>query len=144
MEELKVTKVEDITGGEVIELPPLYNGKPFIARLRRPSLLTLCYAGKIPNELLAEAQIIYEGKGVTEGKIAEYAQVLNIVAEAALIEPKYSDIKDYLSDLHIRAIFQYCQFGVKALSPFCKIQELSEGVDSGKKNEQGSKPGSKH
>ena len=144
MTEPNITKVEDITNGEIIELPPLYNGKPFIARLRRPSLLTLCYGGKIPNELLSVAQEIYEGKGVTEGKIAEYAQVLNLVAEAALIEPKYSDIKDYLSDLHIRAIFQYCQFGVKALSPFCKIQQLSEGVDSGKKNEQGSKPGSKH
>ena len=144
MEELKVTKVEDITGGEVIELPPLYNDKPFIARLRRPSLLTLCYAGKIPNELLAVAQEIYEGKGVTEGKIAEYAQVLNLVAEAALIEPKYIDIKDYLSDLHIRAIFQYCQFGVKALIPFLQIQQLSEDIDSGKKNEQGSKSGSKH
>ena len=141
---MEITKVEDITGGEVIELPPLYNDKPFIARLRRPSLLTLCYAGKIPNELLAVAQEIYEGKGVTEGKIAEYAQVLNLVAEAALVEPKYSDIKDYLSDLHIRAIFQYCQFGVKALIPFRALQQLSEDIIGSKEVKQGSKSGSKH
>ena len=138
--ENKITTIEEIISGEVVELPGFYDGKPFIAKLRRPSLLTLCYAGKIPNELLSAAQEIYTSKELGEGKIKEFAEVLNIVAEAAMIEPAYKDIKDYLTDLQIRAIFQYCQFGVKAMLPFLQIQGLFKDVDSGPQDKQTDKP----
>src|SRR4030042_4287059 len=109
---LKITSAEDINGGEVVELPPFPNGKSFVAKLKSPSILTLCATGIIPNELLQEAQDIYEGKDMQPGKIIEYSKVMLAVAEATLIEPKFEDIKDYLNSRQLISIYNYAQAGV--------------------------------
>ena len=127
---LEVTKIEDITSGELVELPPFSNGKPLVARLASPSLLTLCATGVIPNELLSEAQDIYEGKDMLPGKIKDYGKVMIAVAEATLIEPKYEDIKDYLNSRQLISIYNYAQAGVRALLPFREIKELLKDVDT--------------
>jgi len=129
---LEVTKIEDITSGELVELPPFSNGKPLVARLASPSLLTLCATGVIPNELLSEAQDIYEGKDMQAGKIKEYSKVMIAVAEATLIEPKYEDIKDFLNSRQLISIYNYAQAGVRALIPFREIKELLKDVDISK------------
>ena len=132
MEELKITKAEDINGGEIVKLPPFPNGKEFIARLKNPSLFVLCKNGAIPNELLQEAQDIYEGKDMQAGRIKEYSEVLIAVAKATLIEPKFEDIEEFLSTTQLISIYNYAQAGVRALIPFSKIQKLLENVDTGK------------
>lgn len=125
-----ITKIEDIKklkDGEVIDLPAFDGGfdKPFVARVKRPSLLTLCATEVIPNNLLSKAQAIYEGE--KKGNIKEYAEVLHKVAEAALVEPAYSEVKEYLTDEQLTSIFNYTQVGVKALEPFRKLaKELAE------------------
>jgi hypothetical protein len=106
MEELKITKAEDIMG-EIVELPLFPNGKPFVARLKTPSILTLCATGQIPNELLQEATDIYEGKDMQEGHIEQYGKVLNAVAKAVLVEPVFDEVKDYLSSVQLIAIYNY-------------------------------------
>ena len=141
---LEVTKIEDITNGELVELPPFSNGKPLVARLASPSLLTLCATGVIPNELLSEAQDIYEGKDMQSGKIKEYGKVMIAVAEATLIEPKYEDIKDYLNSRQLISIYNYAQAGVRALIPFRKIKELLKDVDTGKPDKQVTKRNTKN
>ena len=136
---LEVTKIEDITNGELVELPPFSNGKPLVARLASPSLLTLCATGVIPNELLSEAQDIYEGKDMQSGKIKDYGKVMIAVAEATLIEPKYEDIKDYLNSRQLISIYNYAQAGVRALIPFSQIKELLKDSDIVKKDGKTSK-----
>jgi len=126
---LEVTKIEDITNGEVVELPPFSNGKPLVARLASPSLLTLCATGVIPNELLSEAQDIYEGKDMQSGKIKQYSEVMIAVAKAVMIEPEYETVKDYLNSRQLISIYNYAQAGVRALIPFREIKELLK--DSG-------------
>ena len=142
--ELEVTKIEDITSGELVELPPFSNGKPLVARLASPSLLTLCATGVIPNELLSEAQDIYEGKDMQSGKIKDYGKVMIAVAEATLIEPKYEDIKDYLNSRQLITIYNYAQSGVRALIPFRKIKELLKDVDTGKPDSKTTKRNTKN
>lgn len=144
MDELKITKIEDITGGEVIELPHFPNGKTFVARLKTPSILTLCATGQIPNELLAEATDIYEGKDMQEGHIEQYGKVLNAVAKAVLVEPTFEEVKDYLSSVQLIAIYNYSQAGVSALKPFRQIQEFLKNDDTSKPDEQTTKPDTKH
>jgi hypothetical protein len=141
---LEVTKIEDLTGGEVVELPHFPNGSPFVARLKTPSILTLCATGQIPNELLQEATDIYEGKDMQEGHIEQYGKVLNAVAKAVLVEPTYDDVKDYLSSLQLIAIYNYSQAGVASLKPFRAFQELLANGDPGKPDTKTVKPDTKH
>lgn len=121
---MDITKPEDLKklkDGEVVELPDFDEEVPFVAKLKRPQLLALCRNGVIPNPLLGAAQKIFEGEKT--GSIKNYAEVLHIVAQEALVEPKYEDIKDELTDEQLTAIFNYCQMGVMALEPFRRLRE---------------------
>ena len=124
MEVTKTSDLKKIKDGEVVELPKFDDGTPFIAKLRRPSLLYLCKSGAIPNELLAAAQEIFEGR--QKGNIKNYADVLDKVLEVALVEPKYEEVAELLTDFQRLAIFSYTQNGVMGLQPFRKIEELSK------------------
>ena len=123
----KITTAGDLDNlkkGEVIELSPFSEGTPFVARLKRPSLLTMCKVGVIPNPLVAVAQKIFEGE--KHGDIVKYGEVLNLVAKAALVEPKYGDVKDLLTDEQLTDIYNYTQrglLGMKTLNPFCGLRE---------------------
>jgi len=137
MEEKKITSVGDLDNlkkGEVVELPPFDEGTPLVARLKRPSLLTLCKNGTIPNTLLATAQKIFEGE--KRGDIKEYGEILHLVAKSALVEPKYEEVEDILNDEQLTAIFNYTQMGVLGLIPFREIREKLKNI---KKNRNSGK-----
>ena len=127
MEDKKVTSIGDLDNlkkGEVVELPPFDEGTPLVARLKRPSLLTLCKNGTIPNTLLATAQKIYEGE--KHGDIKSFSEILHAVAESSLVEPAYKDVAEILNDEQLTAIFNYTQTGVLGLLPFRKLREKIE------------------
>ena len=133
----KITSIGDLDSlknGEVIELPPFDENTEFTARLRRPSLLTLCKNGTMPNTLLATAQKIFEGE--KHGDIKSFSEVLHTVAKSALVAPAYNDVKDILTDEQLTAIFNYTQTGVLGLLPFRKfrekVEEFKKSSDSGK------------
>jgi len=121
MEVTKINDLKKLKEGEVVELPYFDDNTPFTARLKRPSLLTLCKAGTIPNNLLATAQKIFEGE--KKGNVKDYGEVLHIVVSVALIEPKYDDVSELLTDEQLTAIFNYTQFGIAALEPFRKLRK---------------------
>lgn len=127
---LNVLSFDDIKNyaeGEIVRLSDFGPGKPFVVRLRRPSMMALAKAGKIPNSLLSAAEDMFR-KGVSgvkdeENVLAELYDVLEIVAEAALVEPTYEQFKEAgleISDQNLIEIFQYTQLGVSALESFRK------------------------
>ena len=130
--ELKVTSLEDLQSyarGAVVELPPFADGQPFVARLRRPSMLALVRSGKIPNELLASANELFMGKpAAKQGKVdptemSRMFDVFDIICEASFIEPTYSQLTEagiQLTDDQYTFIFNYSQAGIKALNSFRK------------------------
>ena len=126
LEELK-----KYTQGELVELPEFAAGQPFVARLRRPSLLNLVKTGKIPNTLLNTANKLFYGKGsaddeeseVDNDSLRKVFELFDIICEASFVEPTYKQIKESgisLSDDQFMFIFNYSQQGVKALEPFRK------------------------
>ena len=128
-EKITVTKISDLTEyakGQIVELPPFAEGMPFVARLRRPSMLALVKGGKIPNELLKSANELFMGKssggsGVDEDVMAKMMEVFEILCEASFIEPTYTEIKESgieLTDDQYTFIFNYSQTGVRALKSF--------------------------
>lgn len=129
IEELKITSISDLHAygqGKAVRLPDFAEGQPFVARLRRPSMLVLAKQGKIPNSLLASANTLFnEGGGGLDADnldmLKDVFDVCEIIAKAALMEPTYDDIKNAgmeLSDNQLMAIFSYTQNGIKALDSF--------------------------
>lgn len=124
---MEVTSFEQLklyAQGQVVELPPFAEGQPFVARLRRPSLMALVKAGKIPNALLVTANKLFLEKGVDSRDTKMMPQVLGVfevLVEASLVSPTLSEIKEAgmeLTDDQMMFIFSYTQQGVKALERF--------------------------
>ena len=130
-EAMKITSISDLqsfAAGTVVRLPDFGEGQPFVARIRRPSMLMLAKAGKIPNSLLSAAGELFTkgGSGMdtdNENMLGEMYDIMSVICEAALIQPSLAEIKSAgleLSDDQMMAIFNYTQAGVKALESFRK------------------------
>lgn len=126
-ETLCVTPLSDLaqySQGKVVTLPAFSEGQPFVAKLRRPSILALAKAGKIPNALMTTANSLFMKGGVdanNEGALREVFQVVDTLCEAAFVEPTYQQLKDVgveLTDEQYMFVFNYTQTGVKALESF--------------------------
>lgn len=126
---LNVTNIIDLkryAAGQVVELPPFADGMPFVAQLRRPSMLFLAKTGQIPNTLLSKAGQLFNGGGA--GLDADDANMLSdvydiamVIVNAALVSPTLDEIHEAgleLADDQIMAIFNYTQGGIKALESF--------------------------
>ena len=111
-----------------VELPGFEEGQKVVVRLRKVSILGLASSGKIPNTLMGAVNKLFgEGqKGTTAEEVAsksvenlaEMAKLLDLIAENALVEPKYSEVGEFLTDDQKNAIFEYSQSGVKKVEPF--------------------------
>lgn len=128
-QKLNVTSLRELEtykDGKIIELPPFAEGQPFVAKIKRPSMLALVKEGKIPNSLLTSANSIFQngvGSYDAEDKEAlkELFDVIDIICEASLVEPTLQEIKDIglsLTDEQMMFLFSYTQNGVKALDSF--------------------------
>ena len=136
-----VSKIEDLkkfAGGSEVELPGFVSDKPFNVILKRPSLLDMAQAGVIPNPLLGiAAELFREGvtKSVSNGeKFKSMAQVLQCVAEMALVEPSYQELKEagiQLTDMQLLHIYDYVQTGVNTLKLFREMQGANQDHKSG-------------
>lgn len=129
VKELKVTPISELIkykDGQIVELPPFAEGQPFVARLRRPSLMGLVKSGKIPNSLMKQATTLFAKggqslSGMNANTLTEMLEIMDVIVDEAMIEPKYSELKENgisLSDDQITAIFTYTQQGVDYLKQF--------------------------
>lgn len=128
---LGITTIVDLqkyASGTVVRFPDFAEGQPFVARVRRPSMLVLAKSGKIPNSLLTAAGQLFTGGGSgvdadNADMLAQIYDICKIICEAALIQPTMKDIESAgmsLSDDQLMAIFNYTQSGIKALESFRK------------------------
>lgn len=123
-----IAEIATYKNGTVVQLPSFADGQPFVARMVRPSMLALVKSGKIPNSLLNQATSLFaNGTGAlnSQGKngtnVSELFDVIDVIVDAALLEPTLSDIRSVgmeLTDDQLMAIFSYTQRGVKALEQF--------------------------
>ena len=124
----KVTTIDDLkeyAKGQIVQLPSFADGQPLIVRMKRPSLMILAKSGKIPNKLLKTATEMFNGEGSADNEdldaLSKTLDLLEIICEASLVEPKYKDFKSAgidLSDEQLIAIFNYTQRGIEALNSF--------------------------
>ena len=128
MEITSITDLQIYAAGTVVRLPDFTEGQPFVARIRRPSMLVLAKQGKIPNTLLTAAGELFSKGGAgldadNKNMLGDMYDIMRIICEAALIKPTLSEIESVglaLSDDQMMAIFNYTQTGIKALQSFRK------------------------
>lgn len=135
MEITNIEKLKKIAQGEIIELPGFTHDEPFIARLKRPSLLNLVGYGQIPNDLLNAVHIVFFGAKTSKDVVSmkELNSIYELVAKAAMVEPSYDELSKIglkLTDEQLMDIFNYTQRGVEALKSFRAKQQRSESNQS--------------
>jgi hypothetical protein len=135
----QVTSFKDLqvyAKGAVVEFPPFSQGQPFVARIKRPSMITLMSKGKIPNSLRVKVNELFIGGGSymdadDEDLMKDLSEILAIFAEASFIEPSYNQIKESgieLTDEQMMFLFNYVQAGIKQLEPF--REEPSDNISN--------------
>lgn len=127
-EATNITSISDLqsyAAGIVVRFPDFAEGQPFVARVRRPSLLVLAKQGRIPNTLLAAAGDLFNNGGTgskaDDDTLGDMYDICKIVCEACLIQPTMQEIESAgieITDEQLMAIFNYSQVGVKALTNF--------------------------
>ena len=126
---MHITTISDLQSyaqGTVVRFPDFGDGQPFVARVRRPSMLVLAKQGKIPNSLLTAAGELFSkgGGGLdvdNENMLGDMHGIMEVIATAALIQPSMEEIRSAgieLADDQMMAIFNYTQAGIKALESF--------------------------
>ena len=126
--ELELTSLDTLkvyAQGQLVELPPFAANQPFVAKLKRPSLLALTKVGKIPNELLTNATQLFENPSGKEGydqeSVAKMYGILETICEASFVSPTYKELKELgieLNDEQMLFVLSYAQRGVSALRDF--------------------------
>ena len=137
MDITSLAQLTKYTEGQVVELPSFAEGQPFVARIRRPSMLALAKSGKIPNSLLKTANNLFVGSSKDtqkESYLKDVFDVLDVVCEACFLEPTYTELQEAgveLTDDQYMFIFNYTQTGVKALDSFRRKQSDTASVGNG-------------
>jgi len=107
---------------QIVELPPFEDGTPFVARLRRVSLMGAIAGGKLPNTLLPIAWKALKGElkptAIGEENPQEMQDFLNFFCSLVLVEPAWDEVRELLTDEQVMAILAYAQAGVRALESF--------------------------
>lgn len=124
----QVTSLEQLkqyANGNVVRLPDFAEGQPFVAKLKRPSILGMAKQGKIPNSLLVKTNELFVQSGSLDTEensmMQEIYDVIDLIASETFVEPTYDEIKSTgieLTDEQMMFIFNYSQQGVKALESF--------------------------
>lgn len=138
MQITSLEQLQSIKQTEIVELPSFEDETPFIVEIKKPNMMNLLTSGKIPNTLLSVATEMFNGKtGQIMGKASEDIKTLKelvgmmeVLAEASLVNPTYKDIKKLniqLTENQLMAILMYSQGGVKALENFRNQQTDIKG-----------------
>lgn len=127
----QVTSIEEFRNQSqpLVDIIGYEPGEYITVRLRRISLMSLVKTGKIPNALLKKATELFTGAkkdGKPDeaqilsniGELDGINEIIDTVCDAAMIEPRFNDVKDFLTDDQKTEIFQWTQGGIKALESF--------------------------
>ena len=125
---ISIDELKKLAEGELVELPSFKSDEKILVKLRRPSLMQLVKMGKIPNELLVEANKLFvQGTGGATKNVDDpnslknMVELMECICEQAFVEPTYKQIKEagiQLTDSQYLAVFEYTQNGVANLKSF--------------------------
>ena len=102
----------------VIEIPGFEPGEVFSVRVKNVGVFSMIVGGKLPNSLLKmETQLFPDTKSSDSlhkstdkllddpEALKEMSKMMRAVAREALVEPKYDDIAEGITDEQVQSIF---------------------------------------
>lgn len=114
----------------VIEIDGFSQGEKIEVRIKPASILNLYVSGKLPNSLLSTVQDLFDIKDNKKNvnkvfddpeMMKASLKLMDLVCEECLVEPKYSEISDLLTDNQKGQIMTEAQGNVTASIP--SVQE---------------------
>lgn len=144
-----IASVEQIKQKAVkeVEILGFEQGEFITLQLKGISMTNLIQSGKIPNALMGTAIELFEGSKKDkkdeknyQDKIPESIKMIDIFCEGAMVEPKYEDVKEYLTDAQKMEIFTFAQGGVMALENFRKNKTMPKLNTHGNDISQSTEP----
>lgn len=118
----------------LVDIQGFEPGEYLTVRLKSVNLLDLVKTGKIPNALLEESTKLFTGAKSESGQIDEskiiqnlgdadgVMQIIDTVVESAMVEPTYSEVKEFITDAQKMEIFNWTQGGINSLKSFREEQ----------------------
>lgn len=139
---MAVTSLDDLKKVSTAEttLPSFADGTPFVAILKKVSIVGMAIDGRVPNPLMKTVLKVLGTDGENaenfesiekdaannisndEESAKQSLEFLLTVVENSLVSPTYKEIKESgveLSDAQLFAIFSYALGGIEILSSFC-------------------------
>ena len=102
----------------VIDIPGFEPGEVFSVRVKNVGVLSMIIGGKLPNSLLLMATELFPDTNSSDSlqqstnkllddpeTLKAMSQMMRAVAKEALVEPKYEDISEGITDEQIQSIF---------------------------------------
>lgn len=94
-----IEQLKEYAKGSLVELPAFSEGQPFVAMLKRPSMLAMVKRGTIPNGLLVKANTLFaSGAGGfdedDENSMKDMFDIMDTMCEASFVQPTYAEIKE--------------------------------------------------
>ena len=108
----------------VIEIDGFEPGEKIEVRIKPASILNLMISGKLPNSLLNVVQELFGDVDKINDKLQNdpetmkaAMELMDLVCEQCLVEPKYSEIAEFLTDNQKSQIMTEAQGNVTAATP---------------------------
>lgn len=116
---------------KLINIPGFESGEEIQILIKPATLLSMIVGGKLPNELLTAVSELFEGPQLSEEEMGKkllndrksmeaFNQMLEQVCQEVMLEPKYVEIKDYMTDEQRQSIFTQATGNVNQLTPIDK------------------------
>ena len=108
----------------IIQIDGFEPGEKIEVRIKPASILNLMISGKLPNSLLNVVQEVFGDVDEINNKLQNDSetmkaamQLMDLVCEQCLVEPKYSEIAEFLTDNQKSQIMIEAQGNVTAATP---------------------------
>ena len=108
----------------VIQIDGFNPDEKIEVRIKPASILNLMISGKLPNSLLNIVQDLFKDLDTTEDKIQDDPEaikaamaLIDLVCSECLIEPRYEEIAEFLTDTQKSQIMAEAQGNVTAAIP---------------------------
>lgn len=116
---------------KLINIPGFEPGEEIQILIKPATLLSMIVGGKLPNELLTAVSELFQGPQLSEEEMGKkllndrksmeaFNQMLEQVCQEVMLEPKYAEIKDYMTDEQRQSIFTQATGNVNQLTPIDK------------------------
>lgn len=116
---------------KLINIPGFEPGEEIQILIKPATLLSMIVGGKLPNELLTAVSELFQGPQLSEEEMGKkllndrksmeaFNQMLEQVCAEVMLEPKYIEIKEFMTDEQRQSVFTQATGNVNQLTPIDK------------------------